>query len=378
LKGMNLRAISPAMTGAAIMLVGLLVGGGAFYAEQAFAADPATLEVQTDGHVNNLDSVHIQVQIQHGAPSSSYSVTIKVATPTIGALTPAGGPFCDTVAIATDGGGDGQATVNYPTGVPAALFTAKQCVTAGIVVKAGTGGPSTELPGTYTVTASSTPAITAGTPTTTFAVKAAEHVVTGSGTYSAVSTVTYTGIAVPAPLGSPPGPYYLTCSGPVAGTPPVTTTAPTTYPSAATRYGSVTFTGVISTNTPGQSESISDGNPCVTPAIATTHVEYVLNDVTICLGTVTSGGCVGATVTGGLVTTTYAAASTTTAGTPPITTAVNWDLLTLTGTGSLEGLSGTGVATAIVVTAGGVTTLSTTYDVKLSNVPGAGAGAGDD
>ncbi|MDA4115771.1 MAG: hypothetical protein OK442_04370 [Thaumarchaeota archaeon] len=40
MKLLNRKAISPKMMGAAIVLVGLLVGGGAFYAGQAFANPP--------------------------------------------------------------------------------------------------------------------------------------------------------------------------------------------------------------------------------------------------------------------------------------------------------------------------------------------------
>src|SRR5450759_5006648 len=152
---LNRRAISPKIMGGALLMIGLLLGGGAFYAKQAFAATP-TLTVQTtSSSISSLGSAQIQVQIANGNPSSSYSVTVEVAPPTpiTGVNNEAGGPFCDTATVATDSSGSGQATVSFPdTGVAASLFTA--CTAAQTGAAAGIGGPSTELAGTYTVTAS--------------------------------------------------------------------------------------------------------------------------------------------------------------------------------------------------------------------------------
>ena len=350
------QAVSPAITVVAVVLVGLIAGGGAFFAEQAFAATPTpTLTVQTtNSQVNSLGSAQIQAQIQNGNPSSSYAVTIQVAVPT-----GAGGPFCDKVTVATGSTGSGQATVNFPdTGVPAALFTGAACSPAG------KGGPSTIVAGTYTVTVSSVPAITTGTLSTSFTVVATQGVVTGSGTASSSTVKTYTGI--PAPGG------YQTCNGTAAGTPPTTSTLPATYETTATAIGSATFAGVISTNTPGQNQISTIYNPCLSATLGYTATDtyqvITLNDVTI---TLPSGG----TVSGGLVIIETAAAQLTGAGTTT-TTSINWDQMTLTGTGGLMGLTGTGTALVTAVIANGVSAATTSYWVELTNVPSASSGSG--
>jgi hypothetical protein len=344
------------MMGAAIILVGLLVGGGSFFVLQAFATDPATLQVQTNDHINNLDSAQIQVHIQHGASSSPYIVTIKVTAPT-----GAGGPFCDTVTITTDGGGNGHVTVSYPdTGVasPAfANFAAANCSPAG------TGGPSTELAGTYTATVNTSPAITGGTLSTTFTVLAPQHTLSGTGTLTSSTTVTNAPIA--APGSTTASPLYLTCTG----TSPTIPSPITSAPNVATRAGSVVVAGFISTNTPGQVEVVSVGNPCVTPTVSATHVVYTLNDVTINPST-------GEPLTGGLVVTGSASATLvkTITGTTTVTTSTNWDQFTVAGTGHLGEISGVGTGIATVVTTitptGSTSIASTVYWLQLTNVPG--------
>ncbi len=294
------------MTGAAIVLVGLLVGGGAFYVGQAFGSDSASLTVQTNDHINNLDSAQIQVHIQHGTADSSYSVTIRVATPT-----GAGGPFCDVVTITTDGSGNGRLTMKYP-----GTFTGSACSPAG------TGGPSTILPGTYTVTVSSSPAIASGTLTTTFNVLPPKHVVTGAGTIASKVTSTNT------------FPYPVLC-----GTAPASTT---NAPYFTNRVGSVIFTGVIST-TSGQIHSNIILNPCVTPSVVTFNVAYVLDDVTLTLPS-------GDTMTGGLTLSGFG----TSTGIATATTAVTFwvSITSVTGSGGLESVSGVGEIQGSATTVG--------------------------
>jgi len=263
------------------------------------------------------------------------------------APTGAGGPFCDTVTVTTDGGGNGQVTVNYP-----GAFKGSACSPAGI------GGPSTILPGTYTVTVSSSPAITAGTLSTTFNVLPARGVVTGSGTYAISATGTYSPIAVPG--------GYLTCTGVATSPPPSTTSLSTTYIETRAAYGSVTFAGVISSNTQGQyTILVQNYNPCASPTTVSVVLRSMVtfDDVTIHLPD-------GRSITGGLTVFTTADGTVAGTGTPTITTILAGQM-SFTGTGGLEGVSGNGVTMFVVLTAGGHTTAFATYEVQLTNVPGA-------
>ena len=103
LKESSRRAISPRIMGAAMIMVGLLVGGGALFMAQASTANPTITVSTNDRQISSLGSEQIQVQIQNGNPSSSYPVTIQVTSPS--APVNAGGASCVTVTISTNTGG---------------------------------------------------------------------------------------------------------------------------------------------------------------------------------------------------------------------------------------------------------------------------------
>ena len=312
------------MTGAAVILVGFFVGGGAFYVGQA-SADTPTLQVQTNDHIDYLHSAQIQVHIQHGT-ASSYAVTIQVAAPT-----GAGGPFCDSVTLTTDGGGNGQISVNYP-----GTFAASACTPKG------TGGPNTILPGAYGVTVSSSPSVTLGTLSTTFKVLPPRGVVTGTATYTALGTSTNTVLNV-------------LCPGVPAGT--TATTSNSFY--TTDRVGTFSFTGVITSNTPGQADNNQLHNPCVTPSVTAGHAVYTFNDVTVTLPD-------GKSITGGvIITSDYTVMGIATATVP---NSVWSNVITLTGTGGLDGASGTLVCVQSTL---GTASTDACW-VKLTNVPGGG------
>jgi hypothetical protein len=346
------------MMGAAVLMIGMLLGGGAFYAQQAFAATP-TLTVQTtSSSISSLGSAQIQVQIQNGAASTSYSVTVEVAGPTA-----AGGPFCDTLTVTTDGSGNGQATVSFPdTGVASAEFTAAACVTAKIVTAAGTGGPSTELAGTYTVTVSSSPAITGGTPSTTFAVTAPQGVVAGSMLSSGSLTSVYSPILVSGGYLVCSGQAEVISSGPI---PASTSTLPSGYPTDKSQIGSNSLTGVITSVTPGQGNGESIYNPCYSsaaPTWAITLTTYTFSNVVINLP---SGG----TVSGGLIMTVVNEAQVSyITGTSGSTISIAYNTYTFTGTGGLAGMSGIAGAIATTVTVAGGQANQNPVWVQLSGV----------
>src|ERR1700722_9271075 len=144
-----------------------------------------------------FNSVQLSVQISSaygGLASSSYAVMVKVIAPS-----GAGGPFCDTVTITTHGG-NGRTTVDFP-----GTFLASACSPAG------TGGPSTAVPGTYAVTVSSTPAITSGTLSTTFIVQFPQNDASGAGTMSSQTTATSAFIS--APGSTTTNPLFVSCNG---------------------------------------------------------------------------------------------------------------------------------------------------------------------
>jgi hypothetical protein len=301
-------------------------------------SSPSLQLTTSPSQVDSLGSVTIQAQVQQGTPSSTYTITVQVAAPA-----GAGGPFCQTMNISTNGNGNGQETVAFP-----GTFLASGCAPAG------TGGPSTFQPGTYTVTTSSVPAITAGTVSTTFTVQVPQNVISGLGTDSAQSTPTTT--FIPAPGSTAASPLFVSCTG--------TTTAPTvtTAPYYITQIGSTEFTGVITTNSPGQFKSNVLRDPC-SPSATSTFVSdyanfYVLSGVTITLPD-------GTTVTGGLqIINEGAANSLTTSGTTVGTTVVaHW---TITGTGGLQGLTGIGLTQSTTTTVGSSVTSFGDYWVQLT------------
>jgi hypothetical protein len=204
---------------------------------------------------------------------------------------------------------------------------------------------------------SSSPAITAGTLSTTFDVLPAKGVVTGNGTYAISAVSTYFPIAVPG--------GYLTCTGTATSPPPSTTSLSTTYLETRTGIGSATFAGVISSNTQGQYEAHVDYNPCVSSTTTYEVLRSVItfNDVTINLPD-------GKSVTGGLVVVTTAEGTFAGAGTPTSTIILSGQI-SFTGTGDLGGISGTGSTMFTSATAGGHTTTFATYWAQLTNVPGA-------
>ena len=69
LKESSRRAISPRIMGAAMIMVGLLVGGGALFMAQASTANPTITVSTNDSQISSLGSEQIQVQIQNGNPS---------------------------------------------------------------------------------------------------------------------------------------------------------------------------------------------------------------------------------------------------------------------------------------------------------------------
>jgi hypothetical protein len=262
------------MMGAAVMMIGLLVGGGALFVEQAFASDPPSLTIQAQD-IQSLGSSQIQVNIHHAASSSSYSVTIEVTvTPTAQVpVTPkAGGPFCETITVTTDAGGNGKATVYYPVDTANYPTTFAACT-------GSTGGPNTVLGGTYAVTATatltgSTTVVLTCPPTgsatcTSFAVQSPENVVTGTANLSTVSTST--------------SDFLYLCPGVASGT--TETTSNSVY--EQTTVASATLTGipgqptVLSTNTPGQESVDAIINPCAAPASIITHAVFTFNNVTV-------------------------------------------------------------------------------------------------
>jgi hypothetical protein len=309
----------------------------------ASADSPTSLQVQTNSQIASLGFEQIQVQIQRGTSDSSYDVTVQVAGPS-----GAGGPFCQTVTVATNGNGNGWAAVDFP-----GTFLASACSPAG------TGGPSTILPGNYTVTVSSVPAIASGTLSATFTVQAPPNTVTGTGTISSQATSTISFIQAPASTAS--SPLYVACSGTTA-TPTVTTA-----PYYVSQVGAIELTGVIATDAPGQVHWNVLRNPC-NPSATSTFTSIVTGFFTFDNVTVTLPD--GRTVTGGLQMTeeTSSNSLTTTSGTTTTTVGTGQSrITTIVGTGGLRGVTGLGLAQGQAVTVGSTITSSVNvYWVQLT------------
>jgi hypothetical protein len=374
----NRRAISRKSTVTAMLMAAFLVGGSALYIVQTFASPDPTLQVQAQ-NIRSLGSSQIQVQVHGAAPNSSLPVAIQVTvtpTPQTPVTPSAGGPYCETVTLTTDGGGNGKVTVAYPVDSVNYPTTFAACT-------GHTGGPSTILGGTYAVTAS-TPSI--ATPaTTSFTVQAPRHVVTGTGYLDTVSTSTFD--------------YLSFCPGD-SGTP---STSNSVF--LQTTVASATLTGisgqqtVLSSNTPGQEDVSAIVNPCATNSSSIiTHAVFPFDNVTV-----SPPG--GSPITGGI---TLTSETTGAVGplTPTMTMATNGMLeptatqyttllshVTIAGKGGLRGVTGVmegqGLVTAVSCSAGsegytfGTVTctsanigasishgLVTTVWFELDNVPG--------
>jgi hypothetical protein len=286
-----------------------------------------------------FNSVQLSVQISAAySASSSYAVMVKVTAPS-----GAGGPFCDTVTVTTHGG-NGRTTVEFP-----GTFLASTCSPAG------TGGPSTAVPGTYVVTVSSTPAITAGTLSTTFTVQYPQNDASGTGTVSIQATGVNTFVSAPGSTAASPS--FVSCNG--------TTTSPTTTtaPYYITQVGSAELTGVITSNTPGQFQSHVLRDPC-SPTSTSTFIStydnvYTFDNVTVTLPD-------GSTVTGGLLITQPGGATSITSSGTTVGTGQAQPIFT--GTGGLLGVSGLGEYTGTTTTtSSGVTTFAI-YAVQLTGL----------
>lgn len=330
---------------AAIPLLLALVGGlvGTTVAPIIASADsPANLTVQTSPQVPSLGSANIHILLQQGTPSSSYAVTVQVSAPA-----GAGGPFCQTVTVATNGGGNGWAEVEFP-----GTFLASACSPVGM------GGPSTYLSGNYTVTVSSVPATTARTLSTTFTVQAPPYVVSGTGTSSTQTTALPVAF-IPAAGSTAANPLYVSCTG--------TTTSPTTTtaPYYISQVGSTELTGIITSNTPGQIHTNNLRNPCnpnsTATFVSTSTNFYTFDNVTVTLPN-------GRTAIGGLMVTFEGGATslTTTSGTTTTTVGNGQYHFTLTGFGGLRGVTGLGLSQATVVTVGSSATGIAYYWVQLT------------
>jgi hypothetical protein len=326
----------------ATLSLGLLVPATFAQPTQTLKVQAVPSSIVSPIPVLDFNSVQLSVQISdaHGAiSSSSYAVMIKVTAPS-----GEGGPFCETVTITTGHDGNGRVMVEFP-----GTFLASACSPAG------TGGPSTVVPGTYAVTVSSTPVITDGALSTTFTVQFPQNDASGTGTLSTQTTGANTFISAPGSTTTIP--LFVSCND--------TTTSPTTTtsPYYITQVGSTELTGVITSNTPGQFQSHVLRNPC-NPSAASTFVSVYTNIYTYTNATVTMPD--GTKVTGGLeITQSGGATSLTNSGT---TVGTGQAQLMLTGTGGLLGVSGFGTEMSTTTTTSSGVTSFAVYTVQLTGL----------
>jgi hypothetical protein len=182
----------------------------------------------------------------------------------------------------------------------------------------------------------------------------AATVVSGTGTIAAMTPSTTTFIA--APGSTTANPLYVSCTG--ATSTPTTTTAPYLI----TQPGSVTISGLITSNTPGTVDTYSVVNPCGpagTGTVVSTHAVYTFSSVTVSIPN-------GQTMTGGLVFTTDADGTSVTSSGTPTTSAAGHG--TVTGTGDLAGVTGINERSTVAVNSGDVITVSSAYWAQL-NIP---------
>ena len=206
----------------------------------------------------------------------------------------------------------------------------------------------------------------------------ASRIASATATFTVVSLGTVTGTGIPSHLDSTTSDVFVSAaSGGYVSCTGTTTTPDANFPTdsnsgpfLAVQIGYTASTGVISTNTPGESEANSVHDPCNSLGgntyVASVTSVYTLGDVAVNVpgGQSVSGGL---TITSLGTTTGLSSCSVNTAPCPSANTTTNANTLThwtITGTGGLAGVTGTGEGVTITTTVGVSSTVSSTYSVN--------------